>query len=382
MGLVLPGGPALWRIGAAGRTDTPHLSPVALNSTAATAAKGCVIYVGQVWTSDGASHTIDATASSSIGFKTGSVTLANAASNLRVGLAAVDFANGPPARAINVTDAITFDVYRNYTNAGAPTANAWNEAVPTNGSKTIANADFVALCFQFTAWGGADSVAIASCTTGTTNAPAFPNATTYNGTTYSAAAGLVNAIITFADGAKGYFWGGVVFSTPTTTQTWNNGSASVEFGNYFKLPFNCQIAGLYGATQVSGNLDAVIYDTPFGTPSVGKTVSQDLNTVGASGLGRNWEALFATPYNYVANSDIAAIIKPTSATNVALTYTTMNAAAHMNAWPFGTNCYAVSRASGAFAAVNSSKDRFCLGLMIGAVNSPNNQLINSQGMIG
>ena len=82
----------------------------AVAATTLDAANEALIAIGQIWTSDGASHTINTTGSSSIGWRTSSVTFANGSTVVKIGLAAVDTANGPPARAANAANVITFDV--------------------------------------------------------------------------------------------------------------------------------------------------------------------------------------------------------------------------------------------------------------------------------
>jgi hypothetical protein len=66
---------------------------------------------------------------------------------------------------------------------------------------------------------------------------------------------------------------------------------------------------------------------------------------------------------------VAAIIKPTSATNITAGYKTYNAAAYQRSDTLGTNGYAVNRNTGAFASQNTGKDRFNIGLLIGAVDN-------------
>jgi hypothetical protein len=50
-------------------------------------------------------------------------------------------------------------------------------------------------------------------------------------------------------------------------------------------------------------------------------------------------------------------------------YKTFADANHENSEWLGTDCYAVSRNTGAFAAQNSNKDRFAIGLLVGAFDA-------------
>jgi hypothetical protein len=216
-----------------------------------------------------------------------------------------------------------------------------------------------------TARGGTDSVRPALAGVGLSD-PTMPSVTGFTGAVYTANSSYPNLVITFADGTLGFFYGSNVFTTQNTVQTWNNTSGTKEYGNYFKLPFPAMVYGLALSCNISGDVDFVLYSDPLGTPSAQKTYSVDLNTVSGTGTNKYLVILFPSPYSTTANQPVAGIIKPTSATNVGAQYLTMQSSSHQKAYSLGTNCYAVNRASGAFAAQNSSKDRFSIGLLVGA----------------
>ncbi len=327
------------------------------------AALEATIEYGYIITDDGGSHTIDTTGSSSLGWKTASVTFANAGTSFVVGLATMDAGNGPPGRATNVADLITFSVSKTMTGGGGGvTANAWQTHVPDAGTMTVANGDLIAFCTQMVTRGGADVVNAQLAGPGISMP--LPGATTFTSSTYAAAANVPNVLITFSDGHLGWIYGGNVFLTASTTQTWNN-TGTNEFGNFIQLPFPVNIYGIIAQMAVGGNVDVNLYTTPLGTPAAAKTISVDLNTV-QSATTKYGSYLFTSPYSATANQPLAAIMTPTSATNITSPYKTFNASSHQVTEMVGTNCYAVSRASGAFAAVNSSKDRFAIGLLVGA----------------
>lgn len=344
------------------------------------AAEESVVHVGYVWTSDGGSHTIDTSGSSSIGWKTGAITFANAGTTVKVGLAALDLATGPPARAANVANVITFDVSKSHTGGGGGiTDTAWQTNVPDAGTKTIANGDLVAFGVQMTARGGADSVLVQHVNTHGGIATILPTVTSYTGAAYAATTGVPNCVITFSDGALGYFFGGYVFLTTQTGVTWNSGSATKEYGNYLQFPAPVYIHGIAADISIGGDVDFVLYSDPLGTPVAEKTISVDANAIGITGNARYMRLLFSTPYLASANQPLAVIMKP-GGTNTTSRHVTLNAAANMAAYPLGTNCYAVNRASGAFAAQNSSKDRFGIAVLVeGAVGGG---LLTHSGMTG
>lgn len=328
------------------------------------AANEALIIIGRVATTDGGSHTIDTTGSSAIGWRTGLVTFANAATTVKVGLAAVDTANGPPARAVNVANVITFDVSRSMVGGGGGiTANAWQTHVPTAGTKTIANGDLVAFCVQMTARGGTDSVA------GNLPASAFahhrPTVTAYTGAAYQAQTVVPNIIITFSDGALGYFHGSDVGSS-FGSRTWSSTDGTKEYGQLFNFPFPMKIYGAYGWTDADNDFSVVLYSVPLSASPVAEgTVSIDSNAVAADAFSRKFAELFSSPYSYSANTDIVIAFKP-GATGITVSYKTLNNAGHRVADAWGTSGYGVSRATAAFANANSSLDHYYIGLIASA----------------
>lgn len=365
MTIAALGGMPTVMAGAANRNGIPAI--VALGNTTVDAANEACIMVGHVFTEDGGSHTIDTTGSSSLGWRTGAVIFANAGTTVKVGLAAVDTANGPPARAVNSTNVITFDVSADFTGGGGGiTADAWQTSVPTTGSKTIAHGELVAFAVQATARAGADGILISTAASLATQVlPCVTNFTS----SYSDPIRLPNVVITFSDGTLGFFIGGYVASVGSTTQTWNSGSSPNEYGNLFQAPVPISIYGILVAASFAGNADIVLYSDPLGTPLAQKTVSIDLNTQGTAGNLSVFHAMFPAPYSLAANAPCAAIVKPTTVTSVSMLYKTFHAAAHQKSEAFGTNGYAVNRASGAFATQNSNKDRFSIGLLVGGFDA-------------
>jgi hypothetical protein len=366
MSLVAIDGMPLVPFGAAGRNGLPITAGggnIVLDAT-----KEAFIMIGRVKTEDGASHTIDTTGSSSLGWLSGTLTFANAGTTVKVGLAAVTTAAGPPGRAANASDVITFDVSKTLTGGGGGiTASAWQEHVPDTGTKTIADGDLVAFAVQMTAAAGADVVRPGANTNITQALGNMPYVTEYTGGSYGTANAFIpNGVITFSDGTFGFFAGAYVYLTGQSTQTWNSGSATKEYGNFFQFPFPVNIYGLIHGAGLAGATDLILYTDPLGTPAAQKTVSVDLHTVGSATVNRPSYTVFASPYSLAASTPCAAIAKPTSATNITMNYKTYNIAGHQKSEPFGANGYAINRASGAFAAQNSNKDRYAIGLLVGA----------------
>jgi len=322
------------------------------------------IFVGYVATSDGASHTIDTTGSSKLEWNSGALTFANAGTTVKVGLATVDLAAGPPARATNAANVITFSVSKTLVGGGGGiTANANQSHVPDAGTLTVANGDFIAFAVQMTARGGTDSVVLR----GVTGSPQHGAVVTqYAGGTYSLSGVQPNCFITFSDGATGYFYGSEIALTTATT-TFNSGSATKEYGQLYNFPFPLKIIGAYGWVNPTNNFDVVLYSDPLGTPVAEKTVSVDANTV-ASAAARLIVTIFPTAYTYTANTNIVLAYKP-GASNIAVYAKTIAAAAHRIADVHGTSGYGVSRATGAFSDIGSSLTHYYTGLLVSAVEA-------------
>jgi hypothetical protein len=326
------------------------------------AANEATIYIGYIQTSDGASHTINTTGSSSLGWRTGTSTFANAGTTVKVGLSTVLATAGPPGRATNVADVITFNVSKSMTGGGGGiTSAAWQTHVPDTGTQTIANGDLVAFCVQMTARGGVDSVLSEFMNN---NIAHRPFVTGYTGGSYALTAGGPNAIITFSDGALGFFQGSDVCSTISSNLIWNSGSATKEYGQLYKIPFPMKIYGMYAWLSPDADFDFVLYSDPLGTPVAEKTISVDANTVAGATL-RKISVAFASPYTTTADQLICAVLKP-GGTDITTKFRTLASATHRITEAYGADGYGVSRASGAFSDKNSGLDHFWIGLLVGA----------------
>lgn len=344
---------------------SPFLRPSTSPVIQCDATNEAAIFIGRVITSDGGSHTIDTSGSSSIGWRTGSVTFSNGGTTLVVGIAPVDTSSGPPPRAVNSSNAISFDVSASYTGGGGGlSANSWVQSVPTSGSKTIANGDLVAIAVQMTARAGSDLVQVGSAAA--SDYMLRPCVTAYTGAIYAAQQQVPNCLITFSDGAVGWFDGGDVYQSVAAV-SYNSGSSPNEYGQLYQLPFPVKVCGLYGIVSIlaSGrDFDVVLYSDPLGTPVAQRTVSIDGNTVASTGAFY-FRELFATPYDIAANQPIGVVVKP-GASSVSAYSKTLNNAAHRIADLWGTSGYGISRSSGAFSNINSSLDHLYVGMIVSA----------------
>lgn len=332
--------------------------PSDISSSQINATGEAVIFVGRITTSDGGSHTIDTTGSSSIGWRADGVTFTNPSTSFSVGVAPVDNTAGPPGRASNTTNVIDFDVKAVFAGGGGGVTAGWQTTVPTTGSKVIADGDLVAVAFQMTNRAGVDDILVSHMAAAQN--VSRPGVTGFTAS-YSNRFGLPNCVIRFADGAYGYFEGGDVVST-ITTRTWNSGSATKEYGQLYQLPYPVKVRGVYGFAAIGADTDIVLYSDPLGTPVAEKTASILRRSLTVAS-GSFFYERFSSPYSVAANQPIGAVFKP-GASSISTYLKTLGAATHRIADPWGLTGYGINRASGAFANENSSLAHYYIGLLV------------------
>lgn len=357
----LLGGVALVGIG------VHSLAGISASAATLDATNEACIVVGRIVCETPGPHTLDTSGSSAIRWRAGNVTFANAGTTLKVGLATVDSANGPPGRAVNVSDVISFDVSADFVGGGGGiTSNNWRTSVPTTGSKTVQNGDIVAMAWQMTARGGSDSVIVTHCAASSTLVQTA--VTTFAGGSYVAANMVPNAIIVFSDGTRGWFKGTEYFSAPVT-RTYHSGSALNEYGQLFQFPTPMLIDGLWAAVQTTGDLELCIYSDPLGTPVLEGSSFTDVNWASIGSVRRLIDPI-ATPFLAPANQPFAVTMRPTTTTNVGLIGKTIGDAADRIADPGGLLAYGISRGAGGgpFANASSSLDHYQIGFVLGGMD--------------
>jgi hypothetical protein len=330
-----------------------------VTNTQLQAANNALEFIGKLMTEDEGTHTLDTGGSSSMGFFVNSFTQFTAAgTSLSIGVADVDNATGPVCRAVRSSGVITMGVKGVFLgNGGGITSNAYNNKVPTTGSKTMTHGDLVAFCLQLTAVAGGDLI---NFDYGLSQFTTLLRPTVVGN--LSARNATPNFIIRFNDGTYGWIDGSDIFAT-VQARGFNNTQTIKEYGQMFQFPFPMRIVGLYGMSQLAVDHDLVLYTDPLGSPVAQRTVSMDGNTLGDSGAYFFYE-MFASHYDVAANQPIGAVYKPTSASNLNVFYKTLNNAAHRVTDPWGTNGSGISRNTGAFTSTNSNLDHYCMGLLV------------------
>lgn len=237
----------------------------------------------------------------------GSVTWANGASTARVGV-----------QDIGVTglEDGTWDVYAALTGGAGLTANTMNNLTITNGSKTIAHGDQVALLLEMTNRAGADSiVVIRSATSG---GHVKPYATVDSGTgPGKGQQGAPYICIEFGDGTLGWMDtnpGGSL----AASGAFGTGSNPDEVGLVFRIPFRAQALGFWTMLANVASTDdfkLTLYSDPLGTPVAQRTFTEDADLCDN---GQIYSRPFTSPFTLEPNTYYCVAFRPTTANTLSI----------------------------------------------------------------
>lgn len=275
------------------------------------------------------------------------ITFANAGTTLRVGLRPVSASAG---QAMQPDESGAMDVYDDLVGAtDTITANAWTTTTMSSGTKTISHGDQVAITWHMTARGGADSVTVSALNGVSTYDPQINTFVSAWGT--SAAAFLPIALIEFDDGTFGVLGDSPPFSA-FTQQTYNDGSATDEYGLIFQVQSEIKIDALGAMIHGVGtaaDFTIAIYSDPLGSPTSMASVTvlgEHTPTTGSPRIGK-WPI---TEQTLSAGTDYCIAIKATGASNLGLSYASVANANHRKFVTGTTNMRKASRngGSGAF----------------------------------
>lgn len=300
--------------------------------------------------------TIDSSGSSSIGFIPGAITFANAGTSLTIGIQGVG-TGGPIAQPDG-----TFGAQATLTGGGGGlTANTWKELAPTSGSSTLAHGDLVAVVFDMTARGGADSVVILTGANTATPQYGFPVANLRTGGAWGTTViGMPMVSLTFSDGTLGTLYG-VGWAGLIATRTWSDATNPDERGNIFQVPFACKVAGIWlsmRTVDATSDYTVSLFSDPEGSPTMLDSVAVDAAQHGATATGTMAWHPFDAEVELAANTDYCVAVRATGAGNIRYTELSVpsGVAGQRALWyPGGTSLRSVTRdgGSGAFGSSNT-----------------------------
>jgi hypothetical protein len=322
------------------------------------------------------SKTISAAGSGKIHWSTGtSITFANGATNLRIGIQ--DVTTGVPARGDG-----TNDVYADLV-GGTDTisTDAWMTTTMESGTKDITHGQLVCIALTMTARAGADSVLVRNASvagqTATTVTQNMPQVTAVtSGPTYTAQTGAPLCLIEFDDGTYGFIDGGLVLVPQGATPLWvgvsfDSDTTPDEYALVLQFPVPVTIDGvsvMLSPAASTSDFEIILYSDAEGTPSVVETLSMDANQAVAANT-RRWVIPLTTPRALTANTKYAVAIRPTTTDNVSLAMMDVNVAAHWAAHALGEDAYLGTRTNQTGAFSSTTTRRPMIGVRISALDN-------------
>lgn len=343
----------------------PYFLPANFNTgtaTALNAAGEMVAMIGNVYIEGRvSSKTIDTSGSSAIQFRTAGVTLSNGTTALSVGIQDVSAVLGQPGQPDG-----TFDVSTVITNAAAPTANAWNTFAMTGGTKTLTHGQLIAVVWDMTARGGADSVSITPGANGTSPGLSY-YVTNIDGAGWTIGTALANCVITFSDGTLGYLDFAMPISAALNEQFRDIDNPD-ERALVFQVPWNCKVDALWanvGGQSSTASFNLTLYSDPLGTPA-----SMVSSAVNVQQLGASVSTAKVTVFNLsteqvlARNTNYAVAIRATGATSTRIVGATLGDSSHRTFYPGGTTLTKGTRDGGSGAFAQTSTILYQFGVRI------------------
>jgi hypothetical protein len=226
-------------------------------------------FAGQVFWADRDPSPKTMGSTSKIHFRTGVVTFADAATNVRIGLQ-----DCQTTTVTFLTPDGTFDVYADVAGNSGIISSSDDQALKsvtlsTSGSKSVAHGDTIAVVFDMTARGGTDSLTILGL--GGPGALTFPISLSYTTSWFlGSAVGAPWVMLEASDGTLGTFVGGI-YIAGINTLSFNSSGTPDEYGLIFQVPFACTmdaVVAIVATNTVSMDYTIKVYSNPLGTPTV------------------------------------------------------------------------------------------------------------------
>jgi hypothetical protein len=326
-------------------------------------------FVGNILICDGSASKTLSSAGGKIHFVAGaSTTFANGTTNLDIGVQDTDQA------AVFMQPDGTFDTKDTLVGGtDTITSSAINTVTLSTGSKTVTDGMKLAVVFDMTARGGADSVKISASLAGTAAfVPAPATMTNLTGSWTNATDSIPNVLLEFDDGTFGIFYGGQwVPAADSTSGSITTASAPDEWGTRFQLPFKCELHGVeFPARTTAGaksGTTGIIRLLTGSALSASLVTSENIDgfDVRASGLmGYRLVKRFTTPQTLEADTTYYLTFEASDTQTWQILYLTWPAAGQLAWLPLGTNAYKVTRDTGAGAFTEATAELVPITLII------------------
>lgn len=308
-----------------------------------------------------------------IQFRAGTVTWVGASgSTLEIGIQGVASGSGPIAQPDG-----SFGAKAQLVAGSGLSANVWNTVSMTTGTSSLTHGDLVAIVFDMTNRGGADTVTInaansyeqtGATTTGFPTCNAFV-AGAWQTTNSAGASRLPNAIISFDDGTLGWIDHTMPSTSPGNTETFNDTTNPDERGLIFQIPWDCKIDALWayaGITDANSDFTLKLYSDPTGTPTLVTSIAVAAENMGVAGLQGFVKGLLATEVSLTRNTSYILTVRATGSSNTRLAAFTLGNTAHRAFVSGGTTLAKGTRQNdtGAFTAESPAVTIYAMGVSI------------------
>lgn len=313
----------------------PIPSAVGNNDATMDAATEKYAMLGRVFMANRASGTKTmSSAGGTIGFRTSTVTFLSTTTTVNLGLQAISSSAGPVAQP-DGTYTVGATVLSSVAAAGGVGIQtvAWNTIAMTSGSISLAHGDPVAVVWDMTARGGADSVIVRGLTAGYPEAKSnsqFPTTNTFIAGAWSSgnlagSAKFPNVVLTFDDGTIAYIDGGTLPQNGSNQDIYNSTNSANERGLAFQVPFTCKIDGLWHSgvvTDANSDFSVTLYSDPLATGSSAPPILATQAFLGEQAASSNNNGLFfvtlPSEITLTRATDYAIAVTATGTTNINL----------------------------------------------------------------
>jgi hypothetical protein len=284
-----------------------------------------------------------------------SKTISSAGGTVHINISTLTFANAGTTVKVGVQDVSsgiedgTYDVRADVVGGSGGLTSGVCSVPMTTGTKTITHDDLVAVVFEMTARGGADTVTFLRY--GTTG-NAFPYTTLDVGSGPARATLYGLMTLEFDDGTLGYFNSDVFAFNPSTPSFASN-STPDEYALVFQVPVPMRVTSLVttiGSFANTDDFELILYSDPLGTPVAERTIAHDADESNAQSVGQFERDI--SPYDLSAGTTYAIAMRPTTTNALAISVADFGSgnANLRGATLFGTNASLGTRTdqSGAF----------------------------------
>lgn len=350
-------------------------APISLTAGTLDAATEKFAMIGRIYI-DGRPGSAKTLSTGTIQWRTSGVTFANGGTTIEIGIQDVASGAGPIAQPDG-----TFDVLTTLTGGGGGiTANAWQTTTMNSGTKNITHGDLIAVVWDMTARGGADSVTVNTNNPGWQSlggAIGLPNTNAFVSsawqTTQTLGAGRTpNVIIAFDDGTLGWIDNSFPFSA-SGTESFTATSSPDERGMMFQVPWDCKVDALWalvGITDADSDFTLKLYSTPTSSLSQLASVAVEARNLSIVSGQQMVTVPLATEVSLDAGVNYGVSVLATGSTNTRLSAFTLGDTAHRVIYTGGTTLSKITRedSTGDFAAEGTAVTIYYMGTRISQID--------------